>query len=487
MFLARISSSKFLALPRSTRGTLCRGLILVAACLVAPSLVRAQGKDAAAFPEELTAIQTQYFRALEPVLDKHRKEMAELRKKYYAQLQQLGRDFVQARNQSGALAVLVEKQRLETPDSKLAAPNTKPPQELVYAREAYEEAKFKIEQNEKAALAAIATKYTQQLGVWSKLYRQRGNKASAKAVDEEIKRIEASLRGEPAEAATVASVKGVPPLIAAPKEESAEAEGDTTAATASTDPVDSSIAAVTEDGATKAPPIEKAPELPPPPAGLTLYNGWQGTASKNRGFANELSALLGPYGTPRINLDTWPGLVLYDKVRYLMPWPEARKLLGLEGKVPATGVINTPGWPGANSLKYYTYTGKFDKDYNKMTIVTDAADHVVTLMLSNDASGLNMKYRQLLPEHKFYDYVMGQNKKFEVDGIWHKIFARNLMGEFAEETENVLNPNTPCIRLDTLYFDTNLKIQFIGRWYVVKPFLDTLLYSCNYDTGTAGR
>jgi hypothetical protein len=469
---------------------LARGLCLLLAAFL-PLAATAQGtpkvKDSATFPEELTGIQTAYLRSLEPVIKEHRQKLVELRVAYKKELQDLGKQFVMEKNQTGALAVKVELNKLEAlTGTNLPVPNAEPPKDLVYLRERFEDHKFKIEEDEKAVVRDLAGKYTKQLEVWSKLYRDRGRTGAAKAVEGEIRRIEASLRGAPVVAAV-----GTPPPVKmedfedTPPAPADEANSVAPGAPGEGDPLDTAIAAAgAEAGAPEKP---TAPTPPPPSDGLTLNNGWQGSGGKDRALANEIINLLGPYANSRISLGTYPGLILYDKVLYLMPLAEARKVLKIEKLVPQVATMETAGWPGAGSLKTHTFTGRFDKIYTRLILVTDAADHVVSLMLANDG-GLNIPYRPLLPEYKYYDLVLGKPKKIGADGIWHKIFTRNLIGEYSEESDNPSNVNTPCVRLDTLYFDVNLKVSYQGRWYIARPFLETLLYSCNSDgpSGSGG-
>lgn len=429
-----------------------------------------------AFPEELTGIQMQYLRSLEPVMEEQRTQLSKLRNEYYQELLALGKRYVRDQNQSAALAVKVEIEKLKAQSKPMPAPSIEPPQDLVDIRERFEEQKFNIEDKERRGLRELAQKYIERLGVWSKLYRDKGKSDSAQAVDAEIRRIEASLKGEVIASAPPAVVVKPVPGAAAPGAESV-------------DPLDNALSAV-EEGAAEASPAppdpsaseDAPPQLPKPPEGLTLKEGWQGTAAKDRALADELTGLLGAYGTPRVNLNTFPGLVLYGKVRYLMPWEEARKALELDAQIPQTGVIETPGWPGAGSLRYYRFKGKFDKQYTALNVIVDAADHVVIIQLTATALDTNLgfiKYRPVLPEWKYYDYLSGGKKSTEAECVWHVLFARNLMGEFTEETENIINANAPCMRLDTVYIDPTLKVQFLSRTYLVKPFLDTLLYSCS--------
>lgn len=467
--------------------------LLLALCLATFAFVVPAG--AQGVPQELVGIQTQYFRALENVERKHQAELTKVRAEYLKQLQELGRGYVKISDQRSALAVKVEIKRLENPTGSMPAPGIEPPRELVDIREAFEEKRFQIEESQGRLMGDLAKKYLSQLEVWSKLYRSKGKPDSAKAVDQEIKRMQAALTGEKPAASTLTAAPKDKPAAPTKKPAETATEPADTEPTA-VDPVDAALTATTEGdpelptedaadaaAAGTAPAAGKSPVplpgLPTQPDTLVLKPGWQKSENSNRELTTELASILSPYGKSEANLGTFPGLVLYGKVRYLMPWAEARAALELDNQVPETGVIRTPGWPGADSLKFYSYKGKFDGFYTRMNIICDAADHVVTLQLTNDSSGMNLQYRPLLPQWKFYDYVLGRPKKIEIEGIWHKIFSRNLMGEFVEETDNVLNPNTPCLRIDTIYFDANLAVQSWGRWYVVRPFLDTLLYTCN--------
>lgn len=456
------------------------GLLLCTGAGLGLLPAQSSSREGTPFPQELIGIQTQYFRDLEAVEEKHRKELGAVRVEYYQQLQALGRAYVENRDQVGALAAKVEMQRLETPVADLPAPSTVPPPDLVELREGFEDKSFKIKADLKFALDDLARKYVARLELWATLYRENKKLGEARAVEKEIRGIlarlegKSSIAGPESEDDVVAEVPPTPSTIsptAAPEDPLATVLENVAEPEPAVSPL---LPTLRPDG------VEPGPgtDLPQPPAGLVLNPGWEGTASANPAMARELSSLLSPYGEPKVDQSTFPGLILYGKVSYLMPLPEARKILELEAIVPETGYLQTSGWPGAQSLKYYRYQGKFDGAYTHLTIITDTADHVVSIQLTSGPSGLNMRYRPLLPEWKFYDLVRGQYKSIEAETVWHKIFSRNLMGEFVEEADNVLNPHTPCLRIDTIYFDVDMKMKFLGRLYLTKPFLNTLLYTC---------
>src|SRR5207244_845183 len=91
----------------------------------------------------------------------------------------------------------------------------------------------------------------------------------------------------------------------------------------------------------------------------------------------ELQLLLSPYSTEAIDL-SGAGTKIYNGVTYLMDSEQAATSLGLPHSVPSRVPLATPGFP-KNSLYYIGYDGAFEGRFNRLYLVTDAANQVVAI------------------------------------------------------------------------------------------------------------
>lgn len=77
------------------------------------------------------------------------------------------------------------------------------------------------------------------------------------------------------------------------------------------------------------------------------------------------------------------GINIYNGVRYLMDSDEAARVLGVRWRIPSTARLAAPGFP-RNTLSYIAYDGNFEEHFNRVYLVTDAANKVVCVQLVDE-------------------------------------------------------------------------------------------------------
>ncbi|NBV86918.1 MAG: hypothetical protein EBS01_11825 [Verrucomicrobia bacterium] len=92
----------------------------------------------------------------------------------------------------------------------------------------------------------------------------------------------------------------------------------------------------------------------------------------------ELRALLNGFAQAAPNTAPAPDIEIYRGIKYLMPFNEARKLLGLSQDVNSKTLVACPGFP-FHSLVAYSFHGSFDGGFDTVYIVTDGAMQVVAV------------------------------------------------------------------------------------------------------------
>jgi hypothetical protein len=130
----------------------------------------------------------------------------------------------------------------------------------------------------------------------------------------------------------------------------------------------------------KNPTSGPAPEIPRVDA-ISLQPGWDSAMQGGDVPMRELYELLSRHCAAGTDLNGGTPEV-YRGVRYLMPSTIAVQTLGLSHRIRSGERIVAAGFP-RNSLSCSTFDGSFEGDFNRLELVTDAADRVVCLQLVN--------------------------------------------------------------------------------------------------------
>ena len=138
-----------------------------------------------------------------------------------------------------------------------------------------------------------------------------------------------------------------------------------------------------------APPVNTPARPPtdapaPATAGLVLDKHWETTVLGGGSEARrDLGRLLSDFATPNPNVGGSSNLQIYQGVTYLMPLRDAASRLGVAGRLTSKNAVVCPGFP-RDSMFYSAVDGAFEGDYNRMLIVTDRADQVLSIALESE-------------------------------------------------------------------------------------------------------
>jgi hypothetical protein len=134
--------------------------------------------------------------------------------------------------------------------------------------------------------------------------------------------------------------------------------------------------------------VPPKPNAPQPPAAATpqitvaLSPGWDTRMQGGDITASELQSLLSQYCTAAVDLSGY-GIDIYNGVRYLMEANEAANILRVSHSLPSRVRLATPGFP-RQGMYYDAYDGSFEGHFNRLYLVTDAANRVVALQFVDE-------------------------------------------------------------------------------------------------------
>lgn len=202
---------------------------------------------------------------------------------------------------------------------------------------------------------------------------------------------------------------------------------------------------------------------------------------------DDLSKLFGAVAKPNVDLGEAKGTTLFEGITYLMPARQAIESLKLSMRLPSKVLIACPGFP-RNSLFYYAIDGRFEGHYNRMYLVVDRADQVVSVELVDETPQMPSYYSSTDLGWHTYDFVNARSKALSTLRIQHKL-ALLTMTTFEEErssssfapTINASNAGWRLARLDSLlvqkdnkpYSATTAKQD--TRWYAPRQLVDLIL------------
>jgi hypothetical protein len=142
-----------------------------------------------------------------------------------------------------------------------------------------------------------------------------------------------------------------------------------------------------------AAPSETAPTVPTKAAAVpsttpatqlqvSLQPGYDSRMQGGDISMRELQLLLSSHCSEAVDL-SGAGTKIYKDATYLMESEQAATILGLAHSVSSRVPVATPGFP-KNSLYYIGYDGGFEGHFNRLYLVTDAANKVVAIQLVDE-------------------------------------------------------------------------------------------------------
>ena len=181
--------------------------------------------------------------------------------------------------------------------------------------------------------------------------------------------------------------------------------------------------AATPMPATPAPTPQPQSAATPKPAELkkiALAPNWSGTAQGGEMTRKDLALLFAGQGAAGEIAEGDPSVVLFADVTFLAPLAVAKKRLQLDRAAESIAKVTCPGLP-AGSFTAHTFSGIFVGGFNRLHLVTDLADQVVSVLLVDENP------RQRSPEvtdtagYHAYNFISGRTKGTNELVIKHEV------------------------------------------------------------------
>jgi hypothetical protein len=135
----------------------------------------------------------------------------------------------------------------------------------------------------------------------------------------------------------------------------------------------------------KAVPRAKEMAAPPPPAPRTIALGaaWDSPTQTGELTRKDLARIFSGLGKASRTADEDATIVIYPEIHFLTPLQEARRRLRLESVNSSKTKVVCPGMP-LDSLWSHTFEGVFEGGFDRLCLITDTADQVISVQLVED-------------------------------------------------------------------------------------------------------
>lgn len=258
-----------------------------------------------------------------------------------------------------------------------------------------------------------------------------------------------------------------------------------------------SLSTGNHDIAEKAPTpatTSTAPAPTSPQKTIQLDKAWDTPMQGGTATINDLGRLFGTLAKPNADLSATTDAAIYDQITYLMPVRQAIESLKLNVRVPSKVLIACPGFP-RDSLYYYAIDGRFEGTYNRMYLVVDRADQVVSVELVDETPKLTGWHSHEDQGWHTYDFVNARAKALSTLRVEQHV-ALWTVTKFEENNDifafapiiSTKNAGWKVARVDSALLTTDKYGQAKtskqnSRWYVPRPLVELIL-TCVQKAGT---
>jgi hypothetical protein len=205
------------------------------------------------------------------------------------------------------------------------------------------------------------------------------------------------------------------------------------------------------------------------PRRIALAQLWNSKMQGGSETMQDLQRLFASQANPLAELVSGSELMLAEGMPYLCSLSTAEARLNVAGKISPRGAIACPGFP-RNSIFFHSYDGQFEGRYNRMYIIVDAADQVLSVHLVDESptEEPHMHWERSWHCYNFVNYRTKAEARLEI----------------AHEVQEITHD---VFRVDSGLRDPGVKggkhrkpipprTLELSRWYVPRPFVQLILY-----------
>ena len=221
---------------------------------------------------------------------------------------------------------------------------------------------------------------------------------------------------------------------------------------------------------------------------IVLAQNWASAPQTGAMTRKDLAMLFSGQGTAADASAADASILVYQDIPFLTPLAEARKRLKLDSSTPSKAKVTCPGLP-FDSFSAYAFSGVFEGGYNRLYLVTDNADQLVSALVVDENS--RQRTRELDDSFGYHTYNFINNRVKGTNDliIRHEIATATRPGVVTVES-TLIDPNDgapasssrPSPRPSSTAKATTRtsrdgKVLERSRWFVPVPVVHLILRS----------
>ncbi len=221
---------------------------------------------------------------------------------------------------------------------------------------------------------------------------------------------------------------------------------------------------------------------------IVLAQNWANASQTGAMTRKDLARLFSGQGTAAEASEADTAIIVYQDIPFLTPLAEARKRLKLDSSTPSKVKVTCPGLP-FDSFSAYAFTGIFEGGYNRLYLVTDNADQLVSALVVDENSRQRTKELDDSFGYHTYNFINNRVKGTNDLIIRHEIAAASRPGVVTIDS-TLIDPNdgAPASSSRTTSRPSATsksvprtardgKVMERSRWFVPVPVVNLILRS----------
>ena len=231
-----------------------------------------------------------------------------------------------------------------------------------------------------------------------------------------------------------------------------------------------------------APPVPPSPPKAAETRKIVLGANWNSRSQGGEMTRKDLALLLGGAGAASESVEGDPTVLLFGDVPFLAPLAAARKSLQLEGITPSVTKVTTPGLP-LGSFSAHAFSGIFSGGYNRLYLITDNANQVVSILLVDETTRQRTSDVADSMGYHTYNFIGGRVKGTGELVVKHQLTTGAPRGVVVVESM-LIDPNdsevpakstTTTKTTKTARPPRTGKVMERSRWFVPVPVVNLIL------------
>lgn len=219
-----------------------------------------------------------------------------------------------------------------------------------------------------------------------------------------------------------------------------------------------------------------------------LRPGWDSPRRDGEATRRDLARLLGDVGSASESATVSAPVDVYPGIPFLTPLATAEKTLKLEDARSLKGRIATPGLP-QHSFNAHQFTGVFPGGFNRLYLVTDSEDQVVSVLLVDSSARTRVPNEPDATGYHTYNFITGAGKAAAYLVVRHQVTPGSAAAGVVVVDTLLIDPTDPedssssrgrsFSGRSSNYKPKSGKVMERARWHVPVPVVNLILRCVN--------